>query len=118
MKFADKNYPWTILILDNDSTRSQQVCEKIIQIWPKCKVEIKDHQDLNINWGTIEAVVSFSEFESIANWVKRTTLIPVLTYSDLASLDLSQLVIKKSCFCPFETAFSALLNSSFSISFT
>jgi hypothetical protein len=118
MELVDRNYPWTILILDDDTTRSQQVREKVIQTWPKSRIDVKHHQDLNIDWGNIEAVISFSEFEPIISWIRNATLIPVLVYSDSSTLDLSHLLVKKSCFHQFHNAFSTLLNSSFSISFT
>lgn len=118
METVDRNYPWTILVLEDDIIRSQQIREKVIQTWPKSQVKVKHHQDLNIDWGSVEAVISFSEFEPIISWIRNATLIPVLVYSDSTKLDLSQLLVKKSCFHQFHNAFSTLLNSSFSISFT
>ena len=118
MDTVDRDYPWAILILDEDPERSEAVRQKILQAWPNSRIEVKRDNVVDVDWAGIEAVLSFSKFSSVVEWIRNATLIPVLVYSDASSLDLANVLVKKSCFHQFHKAFSTLLNCSFTISFT
>jgi hypothetical protein len=118
MDTADRIYPWTILLLEKDLKRAKAVRQKILSTWPNSKIEILRDATVKIDWAGVEMVISNSEFLSTIEWIKNATLIPTVVYSEPSSLNLSQLLGKKSCFHQLHGAFSTLLKCSFSSSLT